>query len=229
MKDTPQLQNAEDLMELYEKLTFLVSQLNSDTPKIKKMYTSLEQAIAKQETVAAKASQTIEIATSATVAKMQKESQTVLDAAAQYLAKAEAIAKRCETALSQVEAITKNVQSVREYQLAVDKRLAQLEAKLQTANINPQTSSVLPPKASTIKSTPNSTTATVITLSDYFKENGFKVIDYRTSGGALWVIGSEAALKPYVIYAEKHFGVTGRYGSGRATNSKPAWWTKDEA
>jgi len=134
MKDTPQLQNAEDLMVLYEELTFLVSQLNSDAPKIKKMYTSLEQTIAKQEAAAVKAGQTIETATSATIAKLQKESKDVLDAAAQHLAKAEAVAKRCEAVLSQVEAIAKNMQSVREYQLAVDKRLTQIEEKVKAAS-----------------------------------------------------------------------------------------------
>ena len=64
MKDTSQVQNAEDLMVLYEELTFLVSQLNNDAPKIKKMYASLEQTIAQQETVAAKAAQTVEAAAS---------------------------------------------------------------------------------------------------------------------------------------------------------------------
>jgi hypothetical protein len=72
MKDTSQVQNAEDLMVLYEELTFLVSQLNNDAPKIKKMYASLEQTIAQQETVAAKAAQTVEAAASDSVAKMQQ-------------------------------------------------------------------------------------------------------------------------------------------------------------
>lgn len=134
MKDTSQVQNAEDLMVLYEELTFLVSQLNNDAPKIKKMYASLEQTIAQQETVAAKAAQTVEAAASDSVAKMQQESKQVLDVATQYLAKAESIVKRCETALSQMESLAKNIQSVREYQMAVDKRLALFEEKIQTSN-----------------------------------------------------------------------------------------------
>lgn len=136
MKDTPQSLNSEDLMVLYEELTFLVSQLNNDAPKIKKMYASLEQTVARQEANAVKAAQVVEAATSTSVTKMQKEAKDVLDTAAQYLAKAESIAKRCEAMLSQMEAMTKNIQSVREYQLAVDKRLNQFEEKIEAVCSN---------------------------------------------------------------------------------------------
>lgn len=227
MSETPQVQNIEDLMVLYEELTFLVSQLNSDAPKIKKMYTALEQTIVKQEAAASKASQVIETATSAAVSKLQKESKAVLDTAAQYLVKAEAIVQRCEAALSQIEAMAKNIQSVREYQLVVDQRLAEFEKKLHSVEAGPSIPNHHKAQNTSTDSIPE-TQSSSTTLIAYFKENGFKVIDYRPSGGALWVIGSEEVLKPYVNYAEKHFGVTGRYGSGRATNSKPAWWTKDK-
>lgn len=137
MKDTPQLHNAEDLMVLYEELTFLVSQLNSDAPKIKKMYASLEETIAKQATVATQTVTTVETATAVAIAQVQKESRAMLDVATQHLAKAEAVAKRCDSVLSQVEAIAKSIQSVQEYQLAVDKRLALVEEKVKAVG-NPQ-------------------------------------------------------------------------------------------
>lgn len=220
MKDTPQIQNADDLVVLYEELTFLLSQLNSDAPKIKKMYSTLEQTIAKQESTAVKSTQAIEAVTSATVAKMQKESKAILDAITQHLAKAELLSKRCEAALSQVETLAKSMQTSKDYQLSVEKRLTQLEAKLQ----KPETVS---PKE-TNRNTRTAEKSSSETLYGYFRELGFEVIDRRTSGGALWVIGSHAQLNPYVAYVEKQFGITGKYGSSKTTDGRPAWWTKSK-
>lgn len=140
---------------------------------------------------------------------------------------ATSIAKRCELALSQMEALAKKVQSSKEYQATVDRRLADLEKKIQAGGVlsiersqtKRETVSIDTVSAASNKS---------VTLQEYFKESGFRVIDYRSSGGALWVIGSEAELSPYVRYAEKQYSVTGRYGYGRATDGKHAWWTKDE-
>lgn len=64
------------------------------------------------------------------------------------------------------------------------------------------------------------------TLIEFFKSKGFKTIDKRTLGGALWVLGSKEELKNVVLEAEKIFKVYGYYGSGRATSYKQAWWTK---
>lgn len=226
MKDTPQIQNAEDLLVLYEELAFLVSQLNSDAPKIKKMYAALEQAIAKQDATITRATQNIDAATLASVAKIQKEAKLALEASEKHLLAAEKIARRCETAVSEMNAMAKNMQSIRENQLAIDKRLEKLEAQVKAGN---QGARIETTETKTISKTEKEVKSTMATtLSAYFRGNGFTVLDHRASGGALWVIGSEDDLNPYVNYVEKQFGVAGRYGSGRATDGKHAWWTKSK-
>ena len=69
---------------------------------------------------------------------------------------------------------------------------------------------------------------TKVTLKDYFVENGFRVIDLRLRGGCLWVVGEQKDLEPYVNAVTKHFGVSGAYGSGKATSYKNAWWTRSD-
>ena len=64
------------------------------------------------------------------------------------------------------------------------------------------------------------------TLKSFFEERGFIVVDNRNAGGALWVIGEQERLAPYVQQACKLFNATGNYGSGKASKQKPAWWTK---
>lgn len=66
------------------------------------------------------------------------------------------------------------------------------------------------------------------TLKDFFIHHGFEVVDKRDNGGSLWVIGHQSQLEPYVTKAFTLFGVTGNYGSGKATKQKDAWWTKSE-
>ena len=64
-------------------------------------------------------------------------------------------------------------------------------------------------------------------VKEFFKSKGFDVIDCRGSKGCLWVIGEKHRLEPFVLEAKTLFGVTGAYGSGKATSHKPGWWTKD--
>lgn len=66
------------------------------------------------------------------------------------------------------------------------------------------------------------------TLKSFFEGHGFIVVDNRNSGGALWVIGEQERLAPYVQQACKLFNATGSYGSGKASKQKPAWWTKSD-
>lgn len=63
---------------------------------------------------------------------------------------------------------------------------------------------------------------------EFFVSMGCKVVDKRSSGGCLWVIGTESEINKYVIEAEKLFGISGSFcGGGRATSYKPGWFTKD--
>ena len=226
MKDTVQEQNAEELTELISDLAILLNELKEDAPKIRRMYDAFKQAVPKQEAALTKATQAIETASSANIVKIQKASQNTLDAAAQYLNKVETIATRCETALHQMETMVNSIQATKTQQISLDKRLTQIEEKLQAMEVHSIISEV--PKGSVAGFSNISDNNKTATVSDYFKEKGFKVIDYRTSGGALWIIGAEEQLAPYVSYVEKYYGVTGKYGSGKATNGKPAWWTKDK-
>ena len=224
MKDTPQIQNAEDLIVLYEELAFLVSQLNSDAPKIKKMYTALEEAIVKQNAAITKSTQNIDASTIASVARIQKEAKLALDASEKHLLAAEKIARRCETALSQMETIAKNMQMTKDFQLSVEQRFKQLESQLQNT-VPASAATPCRAKTSTERQISSSNTTT---LRDYFAELGFEVIDHRSNGGALWVIGSQTQLSPYVKYVEKQFGISGQYGSSKSTDSRSAWWTKSK-
>ena len=63
-------------------------------------------------------------------------------------------------------------------------------------------------------------------LKSFFQDKGFKVVDCRSSGGCLWVIGEKNQLGPYVLEAARLFGANGAYGSGKGTLNKSGWWTK---
>lgn len=63
-------------------------------------------------------------------------------------------------------------------------------------------------------------------VKDYFESNGFEVVDGRSNGGCLWIIGDRKRLEPYVDEAQKLFGVTGGYGAGKMSSFRHAWWTK---
>lgn len=55
----------------------------------------------------------------------------------------------------------------------------------------------------------------------------FEVIDKRSAGGCLWVVGEKGTIGQAVQEAGKSFGAYGNYSAGgRATNYRPAWFTK---
>lgn len=64
-------------------------------------------------------------------------------------------------------------------------------------------------------------------LKDFFTEKGLEVIDKRSAGGCLWVIGEKDKLMPHVKEAGKVFGAYGNYSSkgGRATKNRAGWFT----
>lgn len=75
---------------------------------------------------------------------------------------------------------------------------------------------------------PSSQDAPPATLVDFFTRAGFKVVDFRPSGGCLWVVGERNVLEPYVEAISKVSGATGGYGAGKATGYKNGWWTKSK-
>lgn len=67
------------------------------------------------------------------------------------------------------------------------------------------------------------------TLYDFFKNNGFEVIDKRLSGGCLWVVSSKAELDPYINVAKNIFNLDDNgFSSGRATANRTGWYTKSK-
>lgn len=78
------------------------------------------------------------------------------------------------------------------------------------------------------KTSDNSSVRTTTSLSVFFKNRGFEIVDLRQNGGCLWVVGEKCKLEPVVAEAYRIFKVTGEYAKGRATNHKPAWWTKSQ-
>lgn len=62
----------------------------------------------------------------------------------------------------------------------------------------------------------------------FFEESGLKVIDTRSQGGRLWVIGEKAAIKSIVDSAIATFGISGKYASSKEINNRNGWCTKTE-
>ena len=67
-----------------------------------------------------------------------------------------------------------------------------------------------------------------ITLKEYFEEKGLQVIDNRKQAGRLWVIGSKTEIDAILNEAVEKYGVTGSYGSGKASGYKAGWFTKSK-
>lgn len=63
-------------------------------------------------------------------------------------------------------------------------------------------------------------------MKEYFESKGFEVVDSRSNGGCLWVIGDRKRLEPYVDEAQRIFGASGGYGAGKGSSYRSAWWTK---
>lgn len=80
----------------------------------------------------------------------------------------------------------------------------------------------LPPTAPVIDHSENRKS-----LKDFFSEKGLEVIDKRSAGGCLWVVGEKDKLMPYVKEAGKIFGAYGNYSAkgGRATKNRAGWFT----
>ena len=67
------------------------------------------------------------------------------------------------------------------------------------------------------------------TLTEYFKAQGFEVIDKRPVGGCLWVVGEKSKLETYVEQAKDLFSINeGGYSKGRATRNRYGWYTSSK-
>lgn len=65
-------------------------------------------------------------------------------------------------------------------------------------------------------------------LNIFFESKNLEVIDKRSFGGCLWVVGSKPEIQEIITEACEKYNVTGAYcGGGRATGYRNAWYTKD--
>lgn len=68
------------------------------------------------------------------------------------------------------------------------------------------------------------------TLKAFFESKGLEVIDKRSSGGCLWVVGSKTRIHSIITEACIKYNITGAYcGGGKATSYRDAWFTKCDA
>ena len=65
-----------------------------------------------------------------------------------------------------------------------------------------------------------------IPLKDFFAMRGLQTVDFRYNNGCLWILGSKNEIDNVIEEAKRVYGIEGGYASGKATNYKPAWWTK---
>lgn len=64
------------------------------------------------------------------------------------------------------------------------------------------------------------------TLYDFFNNNGFEVIDKRSSGGCLWVVGTKTEIEPYLKEAKNLFNIGDNgFSYGRSTSGRMGWYT----
>lgn len=62
----------------------------------------------------------------------------------------------------------------------------------------------------------------------FFVNKGLEVVDKRTEGGRLWVIGEKTAIRDVVNAAISQFGITGKYASSQESGFKNGWCTKTD-
>lgn len=89
-------------------------------------------------------------------------------------------------------------------------------------SIRKRTDVVLPPTAKIEKSS-----AEEKGLKEFFTEKGLEVIDKRSAGGSLWVVGDKEMLTPHLKEAGRIYGAYGKFApnGGRATKYRPSWFT----
>ena len=68
--------------------------------------------------------------------------------------------------------------------------------------------------------------ARAVSLVAYFRARELHVIDKRSKGGALWVVGGPELGPVMELLRRRGFAFDYAAKGGRATNHKPAWWTE---
>jgi hypothetical protein len=63
-------------------------------------------------------------------------------------------------------------------------------------------------------------------VKEYFEKCGLEVIDHRSKGGALWIVGEKSELEKVISEAVDKFNISGMYTCGKATKYRQAWCTK---
>ena len=63
-------------------------------------------------------------------------------------------------------------------------------------------------------------------LKTYLQDKGLEIVDKRSSGGVLWIVGEKTALQPIIREIGELYGAYGNFSEGnRATKRRPGWFT----
>ena len=63
---------------------------------------------------------------------------------------------------------------------------------------------------------------------DFFESHGLEVVDNRSKGGKLWVIGEKETIIPVVNEAIGKFKISGKFGMSKDINNRNGWFTKTD-
>ena len=66
-------------------------------------------------------------------------------------------------------------------------------------------------------------------LIEFLQKRGYQCVDKRDSiGGNLWVLGDMTKLKDDLVQIKKIYNVEGKFGRGRVSGYKDAWYTDSD-
>ena len=127
MKNAPKA----EIGSQYEELTLILSQLNTDAPKIQKLYKELKNNTDTQNQRIVKATKELDELSEVTLQAIQEERDSAATLFKQYSSTAENALSDAQKLQQQLVSFSELVESTSEIMKTVDQRLASIEAKLQ--------------------------------------------------------------------------------------------------
>lgn len=101
----------------------------------------------------------------------------------------------------------------RDQSITADSRTLQSDADERETNIRAKRKTV--------------TTSSSQGLQEFLLSEGLQVVDDRSKGGYLWVIGPKQAIRPTINQAVEKFGISGKYGVYKGNGkAQEGWYTK---
>ena len=134
MKGTPKT----DLGEQYEELTLLLSQLNTDAPKIQMLYKELRSNTDVQNKLTIQATTDLNELRELTLHAIQDERNSAIELFKQYARSAEKALTDAKELQTQLDAFSKLMETTNDNMKKVWLRLDQIESKVATLSLTPQ-------------------------------------------------------------------------------------------